>query len=57
MPMLVDGPETLVVLSSSPVSIDPVPIRECTSLIVDGNSLICLAHRVRAEGGNALSDR
>ena len=38
-------------------SFNSVPIREGTVLNVARNSLICLAHRVRAEGGNALSDR
>jgi|SRR5208282_1747454 len=34
-------------------SIDPIPIREGTAYNVGGNSLICLAHRVRAEVGKA----
>ena len=33
--------------------IDSVPVRERTALNVEGNGLICLAHRVRTEVGNA----
>ena len=33
--------------------IDSLPVRERTALNVEGNGLICLAHRVRTEVGNA----
>jgi hypothetical protein len=60
----VDGAEITVILNSSSgdveriFSLGPVPIRERTALNVPGIGLICLAHRVGTEEGNApLHDR
>jgi hypothetical protein len=47
------GPEFVAGNAERSFSIDPVPIRERTALNVGGDDLVCLAHRVRAEVGNA----